>query len=171
MRKNLKLIIALIIVIDLGSLIYINRPIYGNTPENRVKILNQNKKGISVISETKTDDFILCEIKDQNNNYGFAVFVPSEKGNYEFQTKILRGEDQISTLLVNVNNDLFEISICNKPNLDYAEINYYNTSDLSLISSEKIKVIDGKYAYTKVPDIKEYNREIVFFDIDGNKYE
>lgn len=124
----LGIIIAIFII---GSIIYSVSQLYGNTVGARQRILSKLSNSTIILSEIIIENYIISEIIDQQASYGYAQFEADQYGNYTLKTKMIRKQESepIITDIIYIGDKPYEILMCNKSGLDYAEIIY--TDDIS----------------------------------------
>ena len=170
-KKIMTIGIFVALIIAIGWFVFQHNRYNGSTFESRELILNESNKGAFIVSESPIDNYIISEIANQRGQYGYAVFEPMGKGNYKLQTKVWRQKDSVITGFIGMNGNNYEIFMYNKPNLDYVEVSYTDNTLNKKYAIKKLKLIDGRFAITKAPDLKSYSRSVVFYDVNGNKYE
>lgn len=174
MMKNKKLTISIAVVVFLiaiGGFIFQDNRYNGSTIESRELILNKSDNGVTIVSETPVNNYIVCEITNQRGQYGYAVFEPKDKKNYKFQTKVWREKGSVITDFIRMDEKEYEIFMCNQSDLDYAVVSYIDNTSNTGFATEKLDLIEGRFAIIEAPNLKSYTRSVVFYDVNGNKYE
>jgi len=170
--KGKRYIWAVALIIILGIVffeLYLQQnKLDGSTIVSRELILNQSQNGIHIVSEIKIDDYIVSGIIGSNNNDGLVVFASQANGKYKFQTKVLR--EKGSTIIEHtfINSVGYDLFWRNQVDLDYAEIIY--TVQGNALEPIKLDAKDNKILYCEAPS-NDYSVEVVYYDIQGNRYE
>lgn len=165
--KSILIIVAMSIVI-MFSLEY---SLYnGKSLESRQRILGRNNKQLLILSEAVLDNYIISEIIDENEYYGYALFKPAGRGGYDFASSMLNHNGSMGVDFIWTDENRYEIFMCNKPNLLYGEV-VYKDMDTSAKITKKFDLINETMAVIEAPDLKSYSRQVVFYDIADNKYE
>lgn len=156
-----------IIVIGLFSIQYAQYN--GATLTSREKFLNKEQIGVNILSESLIDNYIISEIKNSHNQYGYALFKPKGHKRYTFVSSMLTDKDCIATHLIWIGEIKYELFMCDKPQLNYVEIAYTN-SDTLQTTTQQLPLLNNTIAIVEAPNLKSYYREVCFFDVTGNKY-
>ena len=172
--KNKKIIIiTVLLIMFIGATVYSIKQSYGNTLEARQRILSKQSNSVIILSEINIENSIISEIIDQQAGYGYAQFEADEKGNYSLKTKKVRTQETetIVTDIIQINDELYEIIMLNKPGLDYAEVIY--TDNSTGVKQDPVRVVmDNKtVALVEAPDYFSYTRYVAIYDNAGNKFE
>lgn len=158
-----------ILSIVIVSLIIQHNQYNGRTLLSREKVLNKRENGLKILSETSIDNYIVSQIVSLRGRYGYALFQLKGRGNYSFQSSMLSEESSIITDFLWIGGKGYEIFMCNQPELDYVEVSYTDSRDLK-VTTKILDLIEGRIAITEAPNLKSYERDVVFYDINGNKY-
>jgi len=143
---------------------------FQNTFEERNDFINRFWNGAEIISDTIIVDnhHIISKIV-AGNKYGFAVFVLHGNDKYRWQGTHLT-EEEIYSETILINSNTYEILMCKKPNLDYAEIVYTNTDNGEKISSTITELNGRNFEVHKTPDLKNYTYHVTWYDTSGKQY-
>jgi len=172
--KNKKIIIGSIILLYfIGNINYSINQLYGNTVEARQKILSKSSNNTIILSETIMENCIISEITDQEASYGYAKFEANMYGNYDLKTKITRKQESepIVTNIIQIKDKFYEILMCNKPGLDYAEVIYIDKTTGKELESIRIEMNNRTVAFVEAPNYSSYTIYVAFYDNKGNKFE
>jgi len=175
MNNNKALIFTLLLLLSIfiaGS-VYITNRQHGNTAEARQTMLSRSDNHVIILREISIEDSIISEMMDQQSGYGYAQFERNDKGNYILKTKMVRTrqEEPVLTDIIEINDELYEILMCNAGGLEYAEVSY--TDDTTGEKDELIRVDmhNQTVALVKAPDYSSYTRNVVFYNYKGEKFE
>jgi hypothetical protein len=170
--KSKRYILAVAIIIILSVVfveLYLQQSkVDGSTVESRELILNRSENGVHIVSEIQIDDDIISGIIGSNNKYGLAVFKSQANGKYKFQTRVLRESGRTIIEHTFVNNVAYDLFWRNQVDLDYAEIIY--TVQGNELEPIKLDARDNQILYCEAPS-NDYSVEVVYYDIQGNRYE
>lgn len=175
--KNNKIVIGIIIIVTFitVSIIYSLNQLYGNTVEARQRILSKPSNSTIILSEIIIENYIISEIIDQQAGYGYAQFEANKYGNYSLKTKMVRTQESesivIVTDIINIGDKPYEILMCNKSGLDYAEIIYTDDSSGKKLEPVHIEMNNQRVVFVEAPEYSSYTRYVVFYDNKGNKFE
>lgn len=170
--KKKTIILALLFILVIGSVYSINKQ-YGNTLDARQRILSKRDNHVTIISEIIIENSIISEIMDQKAGYGYAQFEKNEKGNYVFKTKMVRTEqyEPIVTDIIQINDEFYEVLMCNKSGLDYAEVIYTDDSTGKKNDPIRVEMHNQTVAILEAPEYSSYTRHVVFYNYNGDKFE
>lgn len=174
LSKNKKIIIVSILLLTLIiSSIYILRASYGNTTQSRQRILSKYNNNAIILSEIVFKDNIISEFLDQQAGYGYAHFEANEQGNYKLKTKMERTQqyESIVTDLINIEDKTYEILMCYKSGLEYAEVIYTDNSTGKTFDPIRVEMHNQRVAIIEAPDFTNYTRYVVFYNYEGRKFE
>ena len=170
--KKKTIILALLFILVIGSVYSINKQ-YGNTLDARQRILSKRDNHVIIISEIIIENSIISEIMDQEAGYGHGQFEKNEKGNYIFKTKKVRTEqyEPIVTDIIQINDEFYEVLMCNKSGLDYAEVIYTDDSTGKKDDTIRVEMHNQTVAILEAPEYSSYTRHVVFYNYNGDKFE
>ena len=159
MKKKTIILALLLFILVIGSVYIINKQ-YGNTLDARQRILSKRDNHVIIISEIIIENSIITEIMDQKAGYGYAQFEKNEKGNYIFKTKVVRTEqdEPISTDIIQINDEFYEVLMCNKSGLDYAEVIYTDESTGKTDDPIRVEMHNQTVAMLEAPEYSSSTR-------------
>lgn len=173
MRNKKTIIFSLLLfILVIGSIYSINMQ-YGNTLDARQRILSKRDNQVIIISEIIIENSIISEIIDQKAGYGYAQFEENEKGNYVFKTKMIRTEqyEPIVTDIIVINDEFYEVLMCHKSGLDYAEVTYTDDSTGKKDDPIRVEMHNQTVAILEAPEYSSYSRYVAFYNYNGDKFE
>jgi len=172
MRKKKLITFGLLLILIIGSIYSINRT-YGNTLDTRQRILSKRGNNAIIISEIIIDNSIISEVIDQKAGYGYAHFELNEKGNYLLKTKMIRTQqyEPIVTDIIQIDDKAYEILMCNKSGLDYAEVIYTDNNTGKEEDPILVDMNNQSVAVIEAPKYSSYTRYVAFYNYDGRKFE
>lgn len=169
-RGQIFILVCVAAIIILSITFISNIIIYsGKTLESRQKVLERELEGTEIISEVHFSSYIISQIKNNQDEYGFAFFEPLVNEHYGLQTIVWRDNHRIATGTVNIYDEQFELFMCNEKNLVSAKVTFQYANDI--VDMDHISLLNGMYAIVKTPRLENYNCKIVFIDNKGNIYE
>lgn len=170
MKLKKKIIFGmLLVIIVVGSIYNLDRT-YGNTLDARQRILSKRGNNAIIISEIIVEDSIISEVIDQNAGYGYAQFELNEKRNYLFKIKMIRPK-AIVTDIIEIDDKLYEILMCNKSGLDYAEVIYTDNNTGKEDDPIIVQMNNQTVALIEAPNYSNYTRYVAFYNYKGDKFE
>lgn len=172
--KNKKIVIAFILLfILIGSSIYNLKASYGNTFQSRQRILSKHYNNAIILSEIVFKENIISEFIDQQSGYGYAHFEANEQGNYKLKTKMVRTEqyEPIVTDIIHIGDKAYEILMCNKSGLEYAEVIYTDNITGKTLEPIRVEMHNQTVAIIEAPDYTDYTRYVAFYNNQGGKFE
>lgn len=173
MKNKKAIILAILLFVFIAGTIYsINRQ-HGNTAEARQTILSKRDNHVIILREIVIENSIISEMIDQESGYGYAQFEKNEHGNYILKSKMVRTrqDEPLLTDTITINNESYEILMCNTACLEYAEVVY--TDDATGKKGDPIRVEMNKHtvALIKAPDYSSYTTSVVFYNSNGDRFE
>lgn len=169
MRK-LILTFSIVTIIFFGCITYLRFDSYGNTFEKRQNIINKNIKNenVKILSELEFQGHIICELSS-HKKYGYAMFFPNRSGDFLLKKWYMKNSNMIIDL-VRIDGNLYDILMCSKPNLEYAE-RKVTDSKTGKVVSQKINLSGENIALALFPDLSSYELNVRFIDKEGNIFE
>jgi hypothetical protein len=136
-------------------------------------ILSNRDNHVIILSEIHFENDIISELLDQKAGYGYAQFELNEQGNYLLKTKMIRTVqyDPIVTDIIQINDKSYEILMCYKPGLDYAEVIYTDDSTGKRNEPIKVEMNNQNVAIIEAPEYSSYTRHVSFYNYKGDKFE
>lgn len=173
MKLKKKIIFGmLLIIIVVGNIYNLDRT-YGNTLDARQKILSKRGNNAIIISEIIIENNIISEVLDQKAGYGYAQFELNEKGNYLLKTKMIIPQqyEPIVTDIIQIDDKLYEILMCDKSGLDYAEVIYTDNNTGKEDDPIIVQMNNQTVALIEAPNYSNYTRYVAFYNYKGDKFE
>lgn len=140
----------------------------GKTLESREKILKNSKTKkyvYEIYKEIELHGYIISSV--YGNKDGLAVFKENE-GNYELQSVTYEEKGEVIIEQIMHKGESYYITICNQPNLDYAEVTYtINNQELEPVSYDVSK---SNLISFKAPS-DDFTMKIIYYDKDGNSFD
>ena len=172
MKSKKGIIFIALLLLILLSFYKINTS-YGNTIYARQRILSKRDNHVIILSEIILENNIISEIIDQKSGYGYAQFEANEKGNYLLKTKMMSAQqyEPIVTDRIEINDEFYEIIMCDKSGLEYSEVTYVDNSRGIKDDPVRIEMNNQRVAIFKAPEYSDYKTNVVFYNYKGNKFE
>jgi len=173
MKNKNFIIVSVIVLFIIVSIVYSINQLYGNTVEARQTILSKPSNSTIILSEIIIENYIISEIIDQQAGYGYARFEANQYGNYTLKTKMIRTQESepIISDIIQIGDKPYEILMCNKSGLDYAEIIYTDDITGKRLEPFRIDMNNSRVAFVEAPEYSSYTRYVAFYDNKGNKFE
>lgn len=170
-RKKIFLysIVSCSIIILILSMIHSYR-YNGASLKSRENILSKSYKEATILSETVIENYIICEIVNQRQRYGYALFRPEGKNRYRFDSSMVVDNGNIGVDFIWIDEKKYELFMCDQPNLEYVKVIYTDMSNLK-ITTKQLGLLNGKMAIVEALDCKDYRTDVSFYDVSGNKYQ
>ena len=169
-KKKILLSLSILTMIALLAIFCINQKRFdGSTVQSRELIINKEYQDLHIIFELIVEDYIICEVVGDNNEYGLVTFKPKHNGNYDLSHRSINCNDSMSGYDFLINDKWYDFYFWNREDLDYAEIT--RIVDGETLPSEKLELHNGHIAYSLQPDMKSTGSSVTaFYDIYGNRY-
>lgn len=166
-------LVLFLLSVSIAGGIYIMNRQNGHTAESRQSILSRSDNHVIIISEIVIGDSIISEMMDQQSGYGYAQFEKNEKGNYILKTKMVRTrqDEPILTDIIEINDEMYEILMCNAAGLEYAEVTYTDNATGTKNAPLRVEMHNQTVALIKAPEYSSYNRYVAFYNYKGDKFE
>jgi len=170
--KKTVILTMLLFVFIAGSIYSINKQ-HGNTPEARQIILSRRDNHVIILREIIIENSIISEMIDQESGYGFAQFEKNEHGNYILKTKMVRTRQDEPILMdtIVINDEVYEILMCNTAGLEYAEVIYTDDTTGKKDDPIRVEMYNQTVALIKAPEYSSYTRNVVFYNYKGDRFE
>ena len=96
-----------------------------------------------------------------------------DKGNYIFKTKTVRTEqyEPIVTDIIEINDEFYEVLMCHKSDLDYAEVIYTDDSTGKKDDPIRVEMHNQTVTIVEAPKYSNYTRYVAFYNYNGDKFE
>lgn len=137
---------------------------------DRQRRLNRIKDDVVIIDEITVDSYIISAVEYDGGKEGLAVFAPLKNGNHKFQSGHWKSDEDIIIDYLFVPNNKHDIIASLKRNdLVRAEIElkYDGKTD-----EKKINIQPGNMIVcVGHPETSGVTVNVVFYDINGNRYE
>ena len=158
-------IVAVVVMISAFFYIQYQNSIH-NTLEDRKSFASEMKSGGVIVSEIVMEDHIISQVV-AGDRVGFMIFASNENNDYQWQSTMLSQNQVISETII-MNSEVYEVLICEKPNLNYVETIY--THNGKTIASLKTQCGGKTMVVQKAPEKKAYTRMVTWYDTLGNQY-
>ncbi|HCW72752.1 MAG TPA: hypothetical protein DHM90_01975 [Clostridiaceae bacterium] len=172
-RKALLLTLLLLLSVFIAGSVYIMNRQHGITSEDRQALLSRNGNHVVILREIHIKDSIISEIMDQQSGYGYAQFEKNDRGNYILKTRMVRTrqEDSIVTDIIEINDEMYEILMCNAGGLEYAEVSYTDDTTGEKVEPLRVDMHNQTVALLKAPEYSSYTRKVTFYNYEGDRFE
>lgn len=172
-KKVMIIGISIILFIVISSMIYGINQLYGNTSDSRQRILSKPGNNTIILSEIIIENYVISEFIDQKAGYGYALFEANQTGNYSLKNKMISTQqfEPIVTDIININDKLYEILMCYKSGLDYAELIYTDPISGEKLEPFRVEMDNKTVAFFEAPEYASYTRYVSFYDNKGKKFE
>lgn len=169
MKKKTMIFITLFFVLIVGIIYSTNKPYTGGVLEQQ-KILSKRGNHVIILSQKIIGNNVISEIIDQKAAYGYANFKVDEKGRSHLKDKNISTE-LIVIDRIKVNDTFYEVLMCYKSGLDYAEVTYTDDSTNKKDNPLRVEMNNKTVAIFEVPEHSSYISKVVFYNYNGNKFE
>lgn len=165
MKKKIIICVATAVVILATGIMILFPKNDGNTVSERESFLNTVASDINIVSEITVDDSIICHIQSRSKN-GYAVFEANGSG-YIYSQHLLSSETIVIDRIY-VNDQFYQVLICNKPQLEKAEIVYSDPDSSKIIESQNIELNGNMMCVIESIKASSYTIDVTFYDTKGN---
>jgi hypothetical protein len=173
MKNKKAIILAMLLFVFIAGSIYSINKQHGNTVEARQIILSKRDNHVIILREIIIENSIISEMIDQESGYGYAQFEKNKKENYILKTKMVRTrqDEPILTDTIVINDEVYEILMCNTSGLEYAEVIYTDDTTGKKGDPIRVEMHNQTVALIKAPEYSSYTRSAVFYNYKGDRFE
>ena len=146
------------------------------TTEGRQEVIAdiaEKYEGAVITSEKEVEGYIISAFAVRDE-HGYAVFMPVDKGKYDYQTRgPLREKERLlfGTLDISESNS-YEFFVCGEENIEYLDVTIRDTYTGELLQDERIFLEDSCIAVLKRdPVVWAWQTDVIGYDAEGNAYE
>lgn len=168
MKEKTFLRTVTILVLLLMLIICILKP-NGKTLESREEILKNSNAGKyvwEIDKEIKLYDYIISSV--YGDKEGLATFISNSNGRNKLESVNYSSKGEVIITQIIHEEEVYYITWCNQPNLDYAEVIY--TIDNEELMPKIYDVKENSLIYFKSPG-DDFMMRITYYDENGKSYD
>lgn len=163
-------ILVICVIISVAAYILYESKYDGSTPESRQTLLNEAIDGsldqISIVNEAELEDYLITAFTLPDERIGLAVFEPTGKKEYKFQTGHWQFGNKLD-MVQRIHGKEYQITWCKSEAVETAEMKCTET-DGKNSEIRKLDVSGNQIAVYEIP-YSNYKIEIAYYDSKGNQ--
>lgn len=172
--KNKKTVILILFLLGfIAASVYLFNSQNGNSVDARQRILSKRDNHVIILREINIENSIISEFIDQESGYGYAQFEGNEKGRFILKSKLVktRQDEPILADTLVINDEAYDILMCNTPCLEYAEVAYTDETTGKMDDPIRVGMNSHTVELIKAPEYLNYTMDVVFYNYKGEKFE